>query len=66
MVSITGSPRHSISISVNVPVGSVSPTLIPSVRESCSVTRSAPLSAHDSVRHTCTTYFPTLSRKNIA
>jgi hypothetical protein len=30
-----------------------------SLRDSTSVTRSAPFKAHDSVRHTCSTYFPT-------
>ncbi len=52
-------PRHSTSTSVNVPVGSVSPGLIPSFALNSSVTRSAPSSAHDSVRHTLSTYFPT-------
>ena len=34
-------------------------------RCSASVTRSAPASAHDSVRHTCSTYLPTGALKNI-
>ena len=58
-------PRHSNSSSVNMPEASVSPTLIPSFSDSASVTRSAPLRAHDSVRHTCSTNLPTGSRKNI-
>ena len=38
----------------SVPLGSV-----PRASISSSVTRSAPRSAHGSVRHTCTTYLPT-------
>ena len=38
---------------------SVSPGLIPSFADSSSVTRSAPFSAHDSVRQTCSTNLPT-------
>ena len=52
-------PRHSTSSSVNVPLASVSPGLMPSFSDSPSVTRSAPFSAHESVRHTCSTNFPT-------
>ena len=52
-------PRHSTSTSVNVPVGSVSPGRMPSFPHSSSVTRSAPLNAHDSVRQTLNTNFPT-------
>src|SRR5262249_12433045 len=55
-------PRHSNSSSVNVPDASVSPTFSPSFSLSASVTRSAPASAHDSVRHTCSTYLPTGAR----
>ena len=39
--------------------------LDPSCSQSASVTRSAPFSAHDSVRHTCSTYLPTGRVKNI-
>ena len=42
-----------------MPLASVSPGLIPSFAHSSSVTRSAPFSAHDSVRQTCSTYLPT-------
>jgi hypothetical protein len=52
-------PRHSTSISVNVPVGSVSPGAMPSAALNASVTRSAPSSAHESVRQTFSTYVPT-------
>ena len=58
-------PRHSNSISVNIPDASVSPTFSPSFSLSDSVTRSAPASAHESVRHTCSTYLPTGALKNI-
>src|SRR5688500_820606 len=60
-VARSHAPRHSNSSSVNMPEGSVSPTPMPSFAESASVTRSAPLSAQDSVRQTCRTYVPTFS-----
>ena len=40
-------PRHSNSINVNMPVGSVSPTLMPSFSWIVSIRRSAPFSAHE-------------------
>ena len=58
-------PRHSNSISVNIPDGVGLADLEPSFSLSDSVTRSAPASAHDSVRHTCSTYLPTGALKNI-
>ena len=52
-------PRHSTSSNVNVPLGSVSPGVIFSTAQISSVTRSAPFSAHDSVRQTLNTKAPT-------
>ena len=58
-------PRHSNSCTVKVPEASVPPGATCRWRQSASVTRSAPFSAHESVRHTCSTYFPTGFVKNI-
>ncbi len=69
LIMMTGArsqaPRHSTSSSVNVPLASVSPGAMSSARQISSVTRSAPFSAHDSVRHTLSTNVPTGFVKNI-
>src|SRR2546428_334130 len=57
--ALSHAPRHSTSTSVNMPLASVWPGLILSLAVNDSVTRSAPFSAHGSVRHTCSRKVPT-------
>jgi hypothetical protein len=59
MGAVPQEARHSTSWSVNIPSGVVSPGSIPSRSRRWSTIRRAPISSHDSVRHTWSFHFPT-------